>query len=145
MELARHARLKRTILGVVGVALTLALLGALVRGGRGDIVPGHAWAVPSGPDRLIVEVMNGTPTPGLARVGTRVLRQHGIDVIFFGNADSTVDSTRIIVRRGDPARAAAIRKALGGGKVSVDVDTLRRVDATVILGGDFKGPREVHP
>ncbi|HEU5358151.1 MAG TPA: hypothetical protein VFU45_03440 [Gemmatimonadales bacterium] len=64
MELARHARLKRTILGVVGVALTLALLGALVRGGRGDIVPGHAWAVPSGPDRLIVEVMNGTPTPG---------------------------------------------------------------------------------
>ena len=145
MELPRHARLKRTILGVVGVALTLALLGALVRGGRGDLVPGHAWAVPSGPDRLVVEVMNGTPKPGLARVGARVLRQRGIDVIFFGNADSTADSTRIIVRRGDPARAAAIRKALGGGKVSVDVDTLRRVDATVVLGGDFKGPKEVHP
>lgn len=137
--------MKRTVVGVVGVLLTLVLLGALVRGGRGDVVPGHAWAVPSGPDRSIVEVMNGTPTAGLARVGTRLLRRHGIDVIFFGNADSTVDSTLIIIRRGDPARAAAIRKALGAGIVRVAIDTLRRVDATVVLGGDFKGPREIHP
>ena len=145
VELARRARVTRTVVGVMGVLLTLVLLGVLVRGGRGDLVPGHAWAVPSGPDRSIVEVMNGTPTAGLARVGTRVLRRHGIDVIFFGNADSTVDSTLIIIRRGDPARAAAIRKALGAGIVRVAIDTLRRVDATVILGGDFKAPPGRHP
>ncbi|MGH7734206.1 MAG: LytR C-terminal domain-containing protein [Gemmatimonadales bacterium] len=137
--------MKRALVGVVGVVLTLTLLGALVRGGRGDLVPGHAWPIPAGPDRSIVEVMNGTPIAGLARVGTRILRQHGIDVIFFGNADSAADSTRIIIRRGDPARAALIRKALGTGIVSVAIDTLRRVDATVILGEDFKAPAGIHP
>ncbi|MGB7211454.1 MAG: LytR C-terminal domain-containing protein [Gemmatimonadales bacterium] len=137
--------MKRTVIGVVGVVLTLALLAALVRGGRGDLVPGHAWPIPAGPDRSIVEVVNGTPIAGLARVGTRVLRRHGIDVIFFGNADSTVDSTRIIIRRGSPDRATLIRKALGAGIVSVAIDTLRRVDATVILGGDFKAPVGIHP
>ena len=137
--------MKRRLLGVAGVLLTMALLVALVRGSRDDTIAGHAWAAPSGSDRILVEVMNGTPKAGLARVGARVLRRHGIDVIYFGNADSTVDSTRIVVRRGDPARARAIQKALGGGKVSVADDTLRRVDATVILGADFRGPVEVHP
>jgi hypothetical protein len=135
----------RRAAAVLVTLLTVGLLFGLVRAGRGDLVAGHAWPVPSGPDRIIVEVLNGTPKPGLARVGTRVLRRGGIDVLFFGNADSTIDSTRIVVRRGDPKRAETIRKVLGQGKISVSVDTLRRVDATVILGADFKGPAEIHP
>lgn len=135
----------RRTAAVLVTLFTVALLVGLVRAGRGDLVAGHAWAVPSGADRVIVEVLNGTSKPGLARVGTRVLRRGGIDVLFFGNADSTVDSTRIIVRRGDPKRAETIRKVLGQGKISVAVDTLRRVDATVVLGGDFRGPAEIHP
>jgi hypothetical protein len=145
VERPRDARRWRRLAALSGAVVALVLLAVLVRGGRGDVVAGHAWAVPSGPDRVIVEVLNGTATPGLARVGTRELRQHGIDVIFFGNADSTVDSTRIIVRRGDPKRAESVRRALGTGKVSVATDTLRRVDATVVLGPDFKGPPEIHP
>lgn len=144
MELRRPKLIRRTA-AVLAALFTVALLVGLVRAGRGDLVAGHAWAVASGSDRIMVEVLNGTAKPGLARVGARVLRRGGIDVLFFGNADSTVDSTRIIVRREDPKRADAIRKALGQGKISVATDTLRRVDATVVLGADFKGPVEVHP
>lgn len=138
-------KLIRRVVALAVVLLTVGLLIGLARAGRGDLVAGHAWPIPSGPDRIIVEVLNGTSRGGLARVGTRVLRQGGIDVLFFGNADSTVDSTRILVRRGDPKRAETIRKVLGSGKISIATDTLRRVDATVILGGDFRGPPGVHP
>jgi hypothetical protein len=123
----------------------VALLWVLVRGGRSGVIAGHAWAVPSGPDAVQVEVLNGTGKQGLARVGARVLRRRGIDVMLFANADSVIDSTRIIVRRGDGSRGETIRKALGAGKISTALDTLRRVDATVILGTDFRGPIEVHP
>jgi len=56
-----------------------------------------------------------------------------------------VDSTQILVRRGDPANGRAVRSALGTGRVVVDPDTLRRVDVSVVLGQDFKPPLELHP
>src|SRR3954453_24222022 len=55
--------------------------------------------------RVQVEVLNGTRRQGAARTATRMLRSHGLDVVFLGNADSLEDSTRLIVRRGDPPRA----------------------------------------
>jgi hypothetical protein len=106
---------------------------------------GHAYAVPS-PDRgITVEVLNGTKRQGLARVATRVLRERGIDVVFFGNADSTTDSTRVFVRRGDPGRGKDIVEALGAGRLRIDPDPLRRVDATVILGEDYRPRLALHP
>ncbi|MFI5235661.1 MAG: LytR C-terminal domain-containing protein, partial [Gemmatimonadales bacterium] len=101
MELRRDARLGRRLVALTGAALVVALLWVLVRGGRSGVIAGHAWAVPSGPDAVQVEVLNGTGKQGLARVGARVLRRRGIDVMLFANADSVIDSTRIIVRRGD--------------------------------------------
>jgi hypothetical protein len=59
-------------------------------------------------------------------------------VVFFGNAEAAVDSTRVIVRRGDPGRGREVREALGVGMVVVEPDTLRRVDVTVILGPDYR-------
>ena len=73
------------------------------------------------------------------------LRGQGLDVVFLGNADSTADSTRVIVRRGDPARARYVVQALGGGKVVVETDTFRRVDVSVILGEDFRPRLGLHP
>jgi hypothetical protein len=49
-----------------------------------------------------------------------------------------VDSTRVIVRRGDPDKARDVRLALGVGRIVVEPDTLRRVDVSVILGADFR-------
>jgi len=101
-------------------------------------VQGRAYAVPSPARRITVEVLNGTTRPGLARAATRRLRRNGLDVVYFGNADTAADSTRVIVRRGDPARARAVHQALGLGRVVVESDTLRRVDVSVVLGRDYR-------
>jgi len=108
-------------------------------------VRGHAYAIPAPDRRITVEVLNGTQRPGAARVATRMLRRRGLDVVFFGNADASADSTRVIVRRGDPGRGRDVREALGAGRLVVEPDTLRRVDVSVILGQDFRPTGELHP
>ena len=110
-----RARLQR--IGLIAGALLVAIVGlVLANRAGGDRVPGHAYSIPSGDDRIIVEVMNGTSRQGLARTAARVLRRQGIDVVFFGNSP-VVDSTLVIARRGDERRAAEVAKALGTGKV----------------------------
>lgn len=117
----------------------------LARSLRRDRVEGHAFDIPAGDDRIIVEVLNGSGRPGLARLGARRLRRQGLDVVLFGNADSTVDSTRVILRRGEPARAKQVRDALGVGAVREARDSLRLVDVTVILGPDFSPDEDGRP
>lgn len=106
---------------------------------------GHAYPIPSPDRRITVEVLNGTRRAGAARLATRMLRRQGLDVVFFGNADAAADSTRVIVRRGDPGRGRDVRVALGVGRVMVEVDTLRRVDVSVILGQDFRAGGDLQP
>ena len=112
-----------------------------------DRVEGHAYAIPSAEGRIVVEVLNGTKRSGLARTATRLIRQQGLDVVFFGSADSAsqTDSTRIIVRRGKRGPAEIVAKALGAGRIEVVLDTLRRVDVSVILGADYQPDAGVHP
>jgi hypothetical protein len=97
-----------------------------------------AYSIPTPEHRIVVEVLNGTTRSGVARAATRMLRRRGIDVVYFGNAESPADSTRVIVRRGDPDRGRQVRQALGAGRVVVETDTLRRVDVSVVLGEDFR-------
>ncbi len=88
---------------------------------------------------LLVEVLNASGQPGDARVGTRLLRRAGIDVVYFGNAPAALgllDSTRILVRRGSADVGARVRGALGVGRVEVQLDSARLLDASVLLG-DF--------
>jgi hypothetical protein len=128
------------------VALTLGLLGLLAC--RGDAreaalpLPGE-----HGP-RITVEVLNASGRPGLARVGTRMLRREGIDVVAVGNAPDTeraLDTTRIVVRRGSLAAGTPIRDALGVGRVLLQRDSTRLLDASVFLGSDFSPRFEFHP
>ena len=98
----------------------------------------HAYPIPSPEHRVTVEVLNGTRRAGVARAATRMLRRRGLDVVYFGNADEAVDSTRVIVRRGNPGRGRDVRLALGVGHIRVEPDTLRRVDVSVVLGADFR-------
>jgi hypothetical protein len=110
---------------------------------RGDAAPARAVPGDRGP-ALLVEVLNASGEPGDARVGTRILRRAGIDVVFFGNAPVTVgllDSTRIIVRRGTAEVGTVLRKTLGVGRVEVELDSGRLLDASVLLGADFVPPR----
>jgi LytR cell envelope-related transcriptional attenuator len=112
---------------------------------RSEPAPTHAFAVPSPRGRVQVEVLNGSRRQGAARTATRMLRRKGLDVVFLGNADSMADSTRVIVRRGDPNKARYVAQALGAGKVVVETDTFRRVDVSVILGDDFRPRLPIHP
>ena len=130
---------------VLGVLVAFAAVAFLIRAGRTDSLAGHLYPVPEGEDRIEVEVLNASGRQGLARVGTRALRRRGIDVVFFGTADTTSDSTHVILRRGSRERAEEIQKLLGMVKIEVRSDSTRRVDVTVILGMDWKGPEELHP
>lgn len=138
MELAR---------GVLSLAACVAVAcGGGDGGTRAFPVPGDRGA------RLQVEVLNASGKPGLARTGTRVLRQAGIDVVFFGNGSPLpdapgviLDSTRIVVRRGDVDAGARVRAALGSGKVVVDRDSTRLLDVSVYLGADFAPRLDFHP
>ena len=94
----------------------------------------------------MVEVLNGSGRAGLARTATRELRRGGLDVVYFGNAPGpALDSTQVLVRRGDSTAARRAARLLGVGEMAWSPDSTRRVDATVILGGDYVPPSEVHP
>jgi len=97
---------------------------------------------------VTVEVLNASGTPGLAKVGTRLLRRAGIDVVAYGNAPEALgklDSTRIVVRRGTEAVGQRVRRALGRGRVVVQLDSARLLDASVLLGADVAPRSQFHP
>lgn len=130
--------------------LLIACTAALVacrgeRGAAGDSlpVPGETGT------RVTVEVLNASGKPGLARIGTRVLRRAGIDVLTFGNApepSGRLDSTRILVRRDGSDVGKRVRAALGVGRVVLQPDSARLLDASVLLGADFAPTGlEFHP
>ncbi|HEX9703828.1 MAG TPA: LytR C-terminal domain-containing protein [Gemmatimonadales bacterium] len=109
----------------------------------------RAYAIPGEDgDRITVEVLNATRRAGLARTATRALRYAGIDVVYFGNAPlgaGDLDSTRILVRRGDAIVGERVRRALGTGVVTVAPDSGRLLSVSVLLGADFSPRLEFHP
>ena len=130
--------------------LLVVLLGLIGCGGGSNQthpIPGDKGAA------ITVEVLNAGGRPGSARIGTRILRQAGIDVVYFGNAVETtgaLDSTRIIVRRGEAKVGERVRAALGQGRVAVQLDGSKLVDVSVLLGADFAPSRpraslDLHP
>ncbi len=133
--------LERTRLALI---LTLALACAC----RHRAQP-QAFAIPgdTGP-ALTVEVVNTTGKTGLAKSGTRLLRSAGIDVVnYFTSNDTPLDSTRILVRRGSLTSGERVRAVLKVGRVTLQPDSTRLVDVSVLLGADFavRAPVEFHP
>lgn len=123
----------------------IALLCLVACGGDGPRarpIPGDRGAA------ITVEVLNASGRAGDARVGTRLLRRAGIDVVYFGNAgENGLDSTRIIVRRGSEKVGERVRAALGQGRVEIQLDSSKLLDVSVLLGADFSpGSRlDFHP
>ena len=99
---------------------------------------------PRAREAVIAEVRNGTDRPGLARQVTRLLRDRGVDVVFFGSGPKT-DSTRVLVRRGPVGRGHEVARLLGGGRVELAPDSLLRVDVTVLVGPDYRLPKGEPP
>ena len=97
---------------------------------------------------MVVEVLNATDVSGLARGATRRLRRAGFDVVYFGNAPpslGTLDTTRIVVRRGVARAGDEVRRALGSGTIVVEIDSTRLLDVSVLLGRDFASSLDFYP
>ncbi len=122
----------------IGIGATLLVVLFVVlwsaRSGSSDVaesgVPGDTYT-------FAVEVLNGTTVNGLARRVTRTLRRAGIDVVYFGSApDDDVDTTVVIVRRGDVTAAGVVQEVLGVGSIVLDPEPQLLLDVTVVLGRD---------
>lgn len=117
----------------------LVLLGAAAWWAARGPSPDRPWPIPGdAPGTPVVEVLNATEVDGLAREITRRLRRRGIDVVSFGSATRRdLDSTVILVRRGDSTAATAVRDALGIGRIAVELDSRLLLDATILVGRDL--------
>lgn len=142
--------MKRGPLSIVAVLTCLVLAGGAyaVRARRGvaalsaspDVV--DSLRAPAGV-RVRVAVINTTRTRGLARRATRVLRDHGFDVVEMGTGSPQRDSTLVLDRSGHPAWAATIAKLLGSAaRVETRRDSSRYLDVTVLLGSSWRAPAE---
>lgn len=132
LEHADTRRLIATGVVVVGVAAAAWFVAGRIRAPEQTVIPGD------GAHPVVVEVLNGTDVDGLAREVARRLRRQGIDVVYFGSGNRTdLDSTRIMIRRGDTTVARPIREALGLGRVASELDPSLLLDASVIVGRDL--------
>ena len=87
-----------------------------------------------------VEVLNGSGQSGVARAVTQRLRSGGFDVVFFGNAPASAgDSSVVIARVGSDDVARRVGAYLGITRVRSEPDSSLFLDATVILGVDYRG------
>jgi hypothetical protein len=136
--LERIGRGRLVVLVIVGVALAGSVFATWYRVTRAFGSAADARRVPGDEDRVQVEVLNTTDAVGQARSATRRLRDAGLDVVYFGTEGGQgLDSTQILVRRGNSATGTRVRRALGVGGVRVQSDSTRLVDVTVRLGRDF--------
>lgn len=122
-----------TVVALLVVALLALVVGIRSKGANAPTIPGEK-------DRVIVEVLNGSRIDGLARETTGRLRRAGLDVVYFGDAEeSPIDSTLILIRRGDSTGALRVRRTLGLGRITAAPDPRLLLDITVVLGRDM-GP-----
>ncbi len=93
------------------------------------------------PAGIEVEVLNGSGVPNLARVVTVQLREAGLDVVYFGNADPSLfprGPTRVLVRSADTTGLGRILEVVHAGAVVEQVPPGNRwVAFSVILGSEY--------
>jgi hypothetical protein len=136
--LERARRGPRLVILLIALGLTAAGAATWWRVRQSPVGRPAARPVPGERDPVVVEVLNTTRAVGLARAATRVLRDAGLDVVYFGSdTGAAVDSTQVLLRRGTPDRAAKVAAALGVGAVRRLPDAGRLVDVTVRVGRDF--------
>lgn len=96
--------------------------------------------LPSEPDPIArVEVLNGAGEAGAAQEAAEILRAAGFDVVYFGNAsDFDNPRTRVIARVENGGPADSVASWLQVEHLEDDVDATMHLDATIILGADWR-------
>ena len=93
--------------------------------------------------RVRVQVINTTRTRALARRATRVLRDHGYDVVEMSTGSAALDTTLVLDRSGHPAWAASVARLLGpAARSEARPDSSHYLDVTVLLGRTWRAPAE---
>lgn len=136
----------------VGLALVVIAGGALVAAmlSRHPVRATHPAAgevkLPYVGPRVTVEVLNAGGTRGAARDATGLLRRDGFDVVYFGNANTFgQDSSLVLDRVHDMAKARAVAEALGIRDVRSEPDSTLYVDVSVMLGRRWILPATARP
>jgi len=138
----------QTVLLVIVLLGAGALLGSFVLEWRGhtlEVPAGRVSGLPSTappePERgrVSVEVLNGSGEAGAAAAVTEALRHAGFDVKTFGNAATfDHDSTLVVDRSGREGAARSVADALGVSAVLSEPRPKLYLDATIILGRDWR-------
>jgi hypothetical protein len=93
----------------------------------------------SSTERISVEVLNGAGVPGAAALITEALRDAGYDVKTFGNAPSFEYEETLVIDRSERLGAArSVADALGVDEVRSEPQPALYLDATIILGTDWR-------
>jgi hypothetical protein len=85
-----------------------------------------------------IEVLNGTGTKGLARGVAVSLRKKGIDVFHVDNADNFSYEESILIGRKELDNLDALGQALGCKNIVEQLKKDSLVDATLIIGADYR-------
>lgn len=137
-------------LETIGIAVFALLLGAFAAstwlrhvGGDGETrTPGARTDEVERPDRrgrIRVEVRNGSGEPRAAESMTSFLRDHGFDVVDYGNAETfDHERTEIHVHGANPAVAREVAAVLSGVPIRDAEIVSPYLDVTVIVGADMK-------
>jgi hypothetical protein len=106
----------------------------------GPTLPHHVAVDPGNEGSGRIEVLNGTNRAGLARSVTDRLRDAGFDVVNIGNyrSEPLPDSSFVLDRTGDPTIARTVADRLGIRVVRSEPDSTLFVDASVVLGADWR-------
>lgn len=140
-------------LQAVGLLLTLLVAAALVgsaawgilehfgrgRGASPQEPSRPAASAPAQEKPVRVEVLNASGRPGLAAEVRRILRDRGFDVVDIGNAPGFAPDTSLVLDRvGRMDAARQVADALGIRRVYARPDSNLYLDATVVLGRDWR-------
>jgi len=85
-----------------------------------------------------LEVLNGTGEEGLGRVVARALMSKNIDVLFIGNADAFDYPASILIARRENAEIKTLGELIGCRHLIEQLKDDSMVDATLIIGADYR-------
>lgn len=90
-----------------------------------------------------VEILNGTPTKGLAKRAAEIFQSFGYDVVSVGNAErDDVERTSVVDRYANPEalrNVAGVIRCSNTGQSGVSQGEGSTADFVVVLGKDFNG------
>ncbi len=115
------------------------VLGVCVASVAVGVMNWHEGEEDEGMDEVLrIEILNGTGEKGLARKVAIALIKKKVDVLNVDNAKSFDYKESVIIARSDNPAVAALGELIGCRQVVEQLTEGTMVDATFILGEDFR-------